>query len=85
MGGMNQKRPTAIECTMNHAKTSFSREIFAGAIISVAQFLQEIRALQSPFSTSVRGYPFLDVPRCTYHVPGCMQGTAGIHRRLTHA
>jgi hypothetical protein len=35
MGGMNLKCPTAIKGTMNHAKTSFSTEIFAGAIISV--------------------------------------------------
>jgi hypothetical protein len=43
MGGINQKRPTAIECTMNHAKTSFSREIFAGAITSVVKFLAPLR------------------------------------------
>jgi hypothetical protein len=36
MGVMNQKRPTAIIGTLNHAKTS---EIFAGAIISVVQYL----------------------------------------------
>jgi hypothetical protein len=37
MGVMNWKRPTAIKGTMDHAKTSFSTEIFAGAIISGAQ------------------------------------------------
>jgi hypothetical protein len=39
MGGMNLNRPTAIKGTMDHAKTSFSREIFAGAIVSVVQYL----------------------------------------------
>jgi hypothetical protein len=33
-GGNKLKRPTAIKGTLNHAKTSFSKEIFAGAIIS---------------------------------------------------
>jgi hypothetical protein len=36
---MNSNYPTAIEGTMNLAKTSFSRESFAGAIISVVQCL----------------------------------------------
>jgi hypothetical protein len=31
---LNQIRPTAISGTMNHAKTTFSKEMFAGAIIS---------------------------------------------------
>jgi hypothetical protein len=39
MGGMNWKRPTAIKGTMNHAKTSFSTEICAGALNSVVQYL----------------------------------------------
>jgi hypothetical protein len=43
MGVMNYKRPTAIEGTMNHAKTSFSTEIFAGAIISVVRYLVPLR------------------------------------------
>jgi hypothetical protein len=34
---INQKCPTAINCTINHAKTSLSTEIFAGEITSVAQ------------------------------------------------
>jgi hypothetical protein len=37
IGRMNLKRPTANKGTLNHAKTSFSTEIFAGAIISVVQ------------------------------------------------
>jgi hypothetical protein len=37
MGGLNQKRPNAIKGTMNHAKTSSSAEICAGAIISLVQ------------------------------------------------
>jgi hypothetical protein len=43
MGGMNYERPTAIKVTMNHANTSFSTEIFAGAIISVVQYLGTLR------------------------------------------
>jgi hypothetical protein len=43
MGVMSQKRPTAIKGTMKHAKTSFSAEIFAGAIISVVQYLAPLR------------------------------------------
>jgi hypothetical protein len=39
MGGMNQKRPTAIKGTMNDAKTSVSTEILDGAMISVVQYL----------------------------------------------
>jgi hypothetical protein len=46
---MNQKRPTATEGTMNHAKTSFSTEIFAGAIISVVQYLAHAVARQGKF------------------------------------
>jgi hypothetical protein len=45
MGGMNWKRPTAIKGTMHHAKTSFSTEIFAGAIISVLQYLAPLRCV----------------------------------------
>jgi hypothetical protein len=40
---LNWKRPTAIKGTMNHAKTSYSTEIFAGEIISVAQYLAPLR------------------------------------------
>jgi hypothetical protein len=39
MGAMNSKHPTAIKCTMNQAKISFSKEKFAGAIVWVAQSL----------------------------------------------
>jgi hypothetical protein len=38
-GGNELEHPPAIEGTMNHAKTLFSTEIFAGAIISVVQYL----------------------------------------------
>jgi hypothetical protein len=37
------ERPTAIKGTMNHAKTSFSTEICAGAIMSVVQSLAPLR------------------------------------------
>jgi hypothetical protein len=43
MGGMNWKRPTAIKGTMHHAKPSFSKETFAGAITSVVQYLAPLR------------------------------------------
>jgi hypothetical protein len=43
MGVMNLKRPTAIIDTLNPAKTPFSTEIFAGAIISVGQYLVPLR------------------------------------------
>jgi hypothetical protein len=43
MWGMNQKRLTAIKGSMNHAKTLFSTEIFAGAIVSVVQYLAPLR------------------------------------------
>jgi hypothetical protein len=43
MGGLNLKRQTAIKGTMNHAKTSVSTEIFAGAIISVVQYMAPLR------------------------------------------
>jgi hypothetical protein len=43
MGEMNWKRPTAFKGAMNHAKTSFSTEIFAGAIISVVQCLAPLQ------------------------------------------
>jgi hypothetical protein len=46
MGGMNWKRPTAFIGTMNHAKTPFSTEICAGAIISVVQYLAPLRYLK---------------------------------------
>jgi hypothetical protein len=38
-GNELQKHLTAIKGTMNHAKISFSTEIFAGAITSVVQYL----------------------------------------------
>jgi hypothetical protein len=43
MGGMNQKHPTAIKGRMNHAKTSFSTEICAGAISSLIQCVAPLR------------------------------------------
>jgi hypothetical protein len=43
MGVVSLKRRTAIKGTMNHAKTSFSTETFAGAIISSAQYLAPLR------------------------------------------
>jgi hypothetical protein len=53
MGGMNWKRPTAIKGTMHHAKPSFSKEIFASAIISVVQYLTPLRYI---FATSLHVY-----------------------------
>jgi hypothetical protein len=43
MGVINQKGPTATKGTMNHAKTSSSTKIFAGAITSVVQYLAPLR------------------------------------------
>jgi hypothetical protein len=43
MGAMNWKSSTATKGTIGHAKTSFSTGIFAGAIISVAQYLALLR------------------------------------------
>jgi hypothetical protein len=43
MGGMNKKRPIAIQGTMHHAKTSFSTEICADAMISMVQYLAPLR------------------------------------------
>jgi hypothetical protein len=40
---LNWKRPTAIKGTMNHARTSFSTEIFAGAKASMVQYLLLLR------------------------------------------
>jgi hypothetical protein len=55
MGGMNLKRPTAMTGTMNHATTSFSKEIFAGAMISVVQYLAlllyTVRAITGSYHT----------------------------------
>jgi hypothetical protein len=77
MGGMNKKRPTAIEGTMNHAKTSFSTEIFGGAIISVVQYLAPLRyiaittnviprcILTKPFSTSMCIALSIEAPKTT--------------------
>jgi hypothetical protein len=42
MGAMTWKPPTTIEGTMNRAKTSFSTEIFAGAIISRVQYIEPL-------------------------------------------
>jgi hypothetical protein len=38
--------PTARKGTMNHAKASFSTEMFAGAVISVVQYLAPLWYLQ---------------------------------------
>jgi hypothetical protein len=43
MGLMEQKRPTGIKGTVNHAKTLFSKKIFSGAITSVVQSLAPLR------------------------------------------
>jgi hypothetical protein len=43
MGAMNGKRPTAIKSTMKHVKTTFSTDTFAGAIISLVQYLVPLR------------------------------------------
>jgi hypothetical protein len=43
VGAMNKKRPHAIKGTKNHAKRSFSTEIFADATISVVQYLARLR------------------------------------------
>jgi hypothetical protein len=48
MGGMNYKCPTAIKGAMNHAQTSFSTEICAGAILSVVQYLAPLRYVAYP-------------------------------------
>jgi hypothetical protein len=47
MGGMNWKRPTVMKGTMDHAKMSFSTEIFAGAIISMVRYLAPLRHVKS--------------------------------------
>jgi multisubunit Na+/H+ antiporter MnhE subunit len=49
MGLLNQKLPTAIKGIMNHAKTSFSKEIFAGAINSAVQYLELLRYAQKVY------------------------------------
>jgi hypothetical protein len=49
-GGMNQKRPTAIQGTMNCAETSFGTEICAGAIISLVQYLAPLRYMHVTFA-----------------------------------
>jgi hypothetical protein len=43
MGEMNWKRSTAINGTTDHARTSCITEIFAGAIVSVAQYFGPLR------------------------------------------
>jgi hypothetical protein len=43
MGRMNYKRPPAFTGTRNHAKTSFSTEICAGAIASMIQYLEPLQ------------------------------------------
>jgi hypothetical protein len=45
LGEMNSKRPTAIKGTMEHENPSVITEMFAGAIISVAQYLAPLRYL----------------------------------------
>jgi hypothetical protein len=77
MGGMNKKRLTAIKGTMNHAKTSFSTEIFAGAIISVVQYLVPLRnianttnvipscILTKTFTTSICKALSIEAPKTT--------------------
>jgi hypothetical protein len=39
---ITKKHPTAIKGTMNHARTLFSKEMFAGALISVLQYLVQL-------------------------------------------
>jgi hypothetical protein len=63
MGGMNLKRPTAIEGSMNHAKTSFSTEICAGAVISVVPCLAQLRV------ASVSRMSFVHACTCTCAPP----------------
>jgi molecular chaperone DnaK (HSP70) len=56
MGVMNSNSPTATKGTMNHAKRSFSTEIFAGAIFSVVQCLAPLQYLKTQMcSTSGKG------------------------------
>jgi hypothetical protein len=43
MGGMNWTRSTAIKGTMKHTKVSFSTDIFAGALISVVQYVSPLQ------------------------------------------
>jgi hypothetical protein len=43
MGVMKTNYPTAIKGTVNLAKTSFSREIFAGTKIRELQYLARLR------------------------------------------
>jgi hypothetical protein len=43
MEGMNYKHPTAMKGTSNHAKTSFSTEMFAGAIISMVKYFAPLQ------------------------------------------
>jgi hypothetical protein len=43
MGGMNWNRPTTVKGTINHSKTSFSTEIFAGATIRGVRYLPPLR------------------------------------------
>jgi hypothetical protein len=45
-GGNELERPTAIKGTINHAKESFSRLLFAGAIMSVVQCLAPLQYLE---------------------------------------
>jgi hypothetical protein len=44
-------RPTAIKGTMNHEKTSFSKEVLAGEIIVVVQHLAPLRYVKSCLKT----------------------------------
>jgi hypothetical protein len=51
MGVTSWSRATAITGTMNHAKTSFSTDILAGAAISVVYFLAPLRYSLLDFTT----------------------------------
>jgi hypothetical protein len=42
-GNELETHPTAVKGTMNYTKTSFSTEIFAGAMISVVQYLAPLQ------------------------------------------
>jgi hypothetical protein len=50
MGVMKTKCPTAMKGTENHAKTSFSTEVCAGAIVCVVQYLALLRDIKCAFS-----------------------------------
>jgi hypothetical protein len=66
MGEMNLKRQTAIKGTMNYAKTFVSTEIFAGAMISVVQYLAPLRymLLHNTFCNFIVKYNMNKEPLC---------------------